>query len=207
MKVLLINGSAHAKGSTFRALSEVSDNLNQCGVETEILQCGAGPIRDCTGCYKCAGSHCCVYKDDMVNDWIDKAKGADGFVFGTPVYYAHPNGRIQSVLDRMFFAGGKFLQNKPGAAVAVARRGGTAASLDALNKYFTINSMPVVSSTYWNMVFGRSAEDVQQDLEGLQTMRNLGRNMAWLLRCIEAGAAQGIPLPEREREHHTSFIR
>ena len=143
----------------------------------------------------------------MVNEWILKAKEADGFIFGSPVYYAHPDGRILSVLDRMFYAGSSCFAYKPGAAVTSARRGGTTASIDVLNKYFTINQMPVISSTYWNMVHGSTPEDVKKDLEGLQTMRNLGRNMAWLLKSIEAGKAAGVKIPVAERNQRTNFIR
>lgn len=207
MKVLLFNGSAKAHGCTYTALSEVASALKQEGIETEILHIGGEPVRDCIGCGQCAGRYRCIFEDDMVNQWIDKVKEADGFIFGTPVYYAHPSGRIQSVLDRMFYSGGRYFAHKPGAAVASARRGGTTASLDVINKYFTINQMPVVSSTYWNMVHGNTPEEVKQDLEGLQTMRNLGHNMAWLLKCIEAGKAQGIDAPKADRSNRTNFIR
>lgn len=206
MKVLLMNGSSHTKGCTYTALSEVATVLVQEGIETEILQIGGLPIRDCIGCGQCAGKDACIFGDDVVNEWIEKAKAADGFVFGTPVYYAHPSGQLLSVLNRIFYAGGSAFTHKPGAAVASARRAGTTASIDVLNKYFTINQMPIVSSTYWNMVHGNSPEDVKQDLEGLQTMRNLGRNMAWMLKCIEAGKAAGIEIPVAERENRTNFI-
>ena len=207
MKVLLFNGSANQHGCTYTALTEVASVLNQEGIDTEIIQVGGQPVRDCIGCGQCAGKYRCVFDDDMVNQWIDMAKDADGFIFGTPVYYAHACGRIQSVMDRMFYSGGRYFAHKPAAAVASARRAGTTASLDVLNKYFTINQMPVVSSTYWNMVHGSKAEDVLQDEEGLQTMRNLGKNMAWLLKCIEAGKQQGIEAPKAERSKRTNFIR
>lgn len=207
MKVLLFNGSANQHGCTYTALTEVASVLNQEGIDTEIIQVGGLPVRDCIGCGQCAGKYRCVFDDDMVNQWIDMAKDADGFIFGTPVYYAHASGRIQSVMDRMFYSGGRYFAHKPAAAVASARRAGTTASLDVLNKYFTINQMPVVSSTYWNMVHGSKAEDVLQDEEGLQTMRNLGKNMAWLLKCIEAGKQQGVETPKAERSKRTNFIR
>lgn len=207
MKVLLFNGSANQHGCTYTALTEVASVLNQEGIDTEIIQVGGQPVRDCIGCGQCAGKYRCVFDDDMVNQWIDMAKDADGFIFGTPVYYAHASGRIQSVMDRMFYSGGRYFAHKPAAAVASARRAGTTASLDVLNKYFTINQMPVVSSTYWNMVHGSKAEDVLQDEEGLQTMRNLGKNMAWLLKCIEAGKQQGVEAPKAERSKRTNFIR
>ncbi len=209
MKVLLVNGSSNMAGSTFTALSEVAGTLQKEGIETEIFQLGSAAIRECTACGACAlmQKNACVFKDDCVNELIEKAAGADGFVFGTPVYYAHPSGRLLSALDRAFYAGGSAFAHKPGFAVAVARRAGTTASLDAVTKHFTINQMPVVSSTYWTMVHGAVAEDVPQDLEGLQTMRNAARNMAWLLKCIEAGKNAGILPPKAERGARTNFIR
>ena len=204
MKVLLLNGSPHEKGCTYTALREVETALNDCSVETELLWLGNGHVRDCIACHACRKAGKCAFDDDVANEIIEKAAACDGFVFGTPVYYAHPNGRIFSILDRVFFAGGRNFAHKPGAAVCSARRGGTTATFDALNKYFTISQMPVVSSTYWNMVHGNSPDEVRQDAEGLQTMRNLGRNMAWLLQCIERS---GIPAPAAERGNWTSFIR
>ena len=206
MKVLLVNGSPRAAGCTFTALSEVAKTLQEEGIETEIFQLGTKPVQDCIACMKCRELQKCVF-DDVANELIEKAKGADGFVFGTPVYYAHPSGRVQSVLDRAFYAGGYAFACKPGAAVVSARRGGTAASFDVLNKYFGIASMPVVSSTYWNMVYGKTPDEVQQDAEGMQTMRNLGRNMAYLLKCMEAGRAAGIAFPAQENSVRTNFIR
>ena len=165
MKVLLVNGSSNMAGSTFTALSEVAGTLQKEGIETEIFQLGSAAIRECTACGACAlmQKNACVFKDDCVNELIEKAAGADGFVFGTPVYYAHPSGRLLSALDRAFYAGGSAFAHKPGFAVAVARRAGTTASLDAVTKHFTINQMPVVSSTYWTMVHGAVAEDVPQE--------------------------------------------
>lgn len=206
MKVLLVNGSPRAAGCTFTALSEVAETLQEEGIETEIFQLGTKPVQDCIACMKCRELQQCVF-DDVANELIEKAKGADGFVFGTPVYYAHPSGRVQSVLDRAFYAGGYAFACKPGAAVVSARRGGTAASFDVLNKYFGITSMPVVSSTYWNMVYGKTPDEVRQDAEGMQTMRNLGRNMAYLLKCMEAGRAAGIAFPAQENSVRTNFIR
>lgn len=207
MKVLLLNGSTRKNGCTYTVLSEIASVLNEEGIETETLQMGAHPVRDCAGCGQCAGKGKCIFEDDMVNDWLQKAREADGFVFGSPVYYAHPTGQMLAVLDRMFYAGGDAFSHKPGAAVLSARRGGTAASFDVLNKYFTISQMPVVSSTYWNMVYGKTPEEVRQDLEGLQTMRNIGRNMAWLLKSIQAGRQQGLEIPRTERNVRTNFIR
>lgn len=207
MKVLLLNGSTRKNGCTYVALSEVAKALNAEGIETEIVQMGAGAVRECIGCNQCVGKGKCVFADDVVNEWLEKAKTADGFVFGSPVYYAHPTGQLLSVLDRLFYAGGSLFAYKPGAAVVSARRAGTTASLDVLNKYFTDAQMPVVSSTYWNMVHGPAPELVGQDLEGLQTMRNLGRNMAWLLKCIQAGKQQGVTPPTAETAHWTNFNR
>lgn len=207
MKVLLLNGSTRKNGCTYLALSEVAKELNAQGVETEIVQMGGGPVRDCIGCNGCAGKGQCVFGDDMVNEVIAKAKEADGFVFGSPVYYAHPSGQILSLLDRLFYAGGSAFTHKPGGAVVTARRAGTTASLDVLNKYLLDAQMPIVSSTYWNMVFGPVPELVEQDKEGLQTMRNLGRNMAWLLNCIQAGVRQGVTPPAAEVDHWTNFNR
>ena len=209
MKVLLVNGSSNMAGSTFTALSEVAGALEAEGIATEIFQLGGQPIQDCTGCGACAitKKNACVFQDDGVNELIRKAAESDGFVFGTPVYYAHPSGRLLSALDRAFYAGSGAFAHKPGFAVAVARRGGTTASLDAVMKHCTINQMPVVSSTYWPMVHGREAGDVPRDEEGMQTMRNAARNMAWLLKCIEAGRAQGILPPQAERAYQTNFVR
>lgn len=207
MKVLMINGSPHAKGCTFTALAEIAGQLEKEGIESEIVQLGSKPLQDCIACGKCGdkGGRC-VFDDDMINEIISKAHAADGFVFGTPVYYAHPSGRVLSALDRIFYAGSDAFAFKPGAAIASARRAGTTASVDALNKYFTINQMPVVSSTYWNVVHGNNAEEVVQDEEGMQTMRNLGANMAWLLKCIEAGKKSGVTAPDNPRKR-TNFIR
>ena len=161
----------------------------------------------CIGCGKCREAKRCVFDDDPVNEAIEKARACDGFIFGSPVYYASPNGAALAFLDRLFYAGGSALRYKPGAAVVSARRGGTTAALDALNKYFTINCMPVVSSKYWNMVHGNTPDEVRHDLEGMQVMRTLGRNMAWLLKCIEIGRAAGITTPEPEPPVRTNFIR
>lgn len=207
MKVLLLNGSTRKNGCTYLALLEVAKALNAERVETEIIQMGGVPVRDCIGCNGCAGKGQCVFGDDMVNEIIARAKEADGFVFGSPVYYAHPSGQILSLLDRLFYAGGSAFTHKPGAAVVTARRTGTTASLDVLNKYMTDAQMPVVTSTYWNMVFGPVPELAEQDKEGLQTMRNLGRNMAWLLKCIQAGTQQSVTPPAAETDCWINFNR
>lgn len=207
MKVLLINGSSR-KECTYTALSKVAESLNEEGIETEIISLGGTAVRDCIGCNMCAknGNTRCVFNEDIVNEIIEKAEESDGFVFGTPVYYAHPSGRILSVLDRAFYAGKKAFEFKPGASIISARRGGTVASFDVLNKYFTISQMPIVSSTYWNNVHGNNKEEVVQDLEGMQTMYNLGKNMAWLLKCIEAGKNSNVVAPNNKVEK-TNFIR
>lgn len=206
MKVLMLNGSAHQKGNTYLSLLEVGKTLEAEGIDYEIFQLGGGPVRDCIGCGKCSEKGC-IFDDDKVNEFVAKAKEADGFVFGTPVYYAHPSGRILSFLDRVFYSSGKTFAFKPGASVAVARRGGASASFDVLNKYFGISQMPTVGSTYWNLVHGWEQGEAALDTEGLQTMRNLARSMAWMLKCFEAGKASGVPLPETERGNRMNFIR
>ena len=197
-KVLLLNGSPHEKGCTARALEEVSKTLNEEGIETEIIQIGKENIPGCKGCNYCVSHGRCVY-NDMVNGVAPKFKEADGLIIGSPVYYASPNGTALAFMDRLFFSAGYPKHMKVGAAVVSCRRGGNTATFDALNKYFTISGMPVVSSTYWNMVHGFTAEHVEKDLEGLQTMRNLGRNMAFLIKAIAAEKARnGLPLEETE---------
>jgi len=207
MKALLVNGSPNKKGCTYTALCEVEKELNRQDIETEIFYIGKKPIRGCTACGKCSETRKCVFDDDAVNVALVKADKSDGFVFGSPVHYAGPSGFIKSFLDRCFFAGSDMFAYKPGAAIVSCRRGGATAALDQLNKYFTINNMPVVSSQYWNMVHGNTTEDVLQDLEGLQTMRALGRNLAWLLKSIQAGKKVGVALPEAEERIWTNFIR
>lgn len=207
MKVLMINGSPNKKGCTYTALCEVEKELNKQGIETEIFYLGKKPIRGCTACGKCLERDQCVFDDDPVNAALEKARKSDGFIFGSPVHYAGASGFITSFLDRCFFAGSDSFEYKPGAAIVSCRRGGATAAFEQLNKYFTINNMPVVASQYWNMVHGNTPEDVMQDLEGLQTMRTLGRNMAWLLKSIEAGTKAGISRPEAEERMRTNFIR
>ncbi|MCR6699616.1 flavodoxin family protein, partial [Escherichia coli] len=199
MKVLLINGSPHAKCCTYTYLSEVAKALEEENIETEIFQIGTKPVRGCIGCGTCSktGSGKCVFDDDTLNAGLEKAKTADGFIFGSPVHYAAASGALTSFLDRFFYAGKDFAY-KPGAAIVSCRRGGAAAAFDQLNKYFTIANMPIVSSQYWNMVHGNTPEEVKQDLEGMQTMRTLGKNMAWLLKSIQAGKEAGVKLPEKE---------
>ena len=206
MKVLLLNGSPHPHGCTYTALSEVAGALEKNGIETEIFQIGNQPVSGCVACGGCLKTGKCVISDG-VNDFVEKAKSADGFVFGSPVYYASASGQISSFLDRAFYGKSAIFEGKPGAAVVSCRRAGSTASLDQLNKYFTISGMPVVSSRYWNMVHGNTPEEVVQDKEGMQVMRTLGNNMAWLLKCIELGKGQGVSFPEKEPAQKTNFIR
>lgn len=207
MKVLLINGSPNQKGCTYTALEEISKTLLADGIETEIIYLGNGVLRDCIGCQACKKTQKCVFDDDMVNEFIEKAKHADGFIFGSPVYYAHPSGRLISFMDRVFYAGGSAFAFKPAAAIVSARRAGTTASLDVIMKHFTINKMPVVPSMYWNMVHGNTPEQVLEDKEGLQTMRILGKNMSWMLKCFELGKVNGVLPPELEEKIRTNYIR
>lgn len=206
MKVLMLNGSGKPKGNTFLALEEIGKQLEKEGIAYEIFQIGAGPVRDCIGCGQCTDEGC-VFTDDGVNEFLAKAREADGFVFGTPVYYAHPSGRVLSFLDRVFYSSSEIFAQKPGAAVAVARRGGTTASFDVLNKYFGISGMPVPGSTYWNIAHGTRPGETKMDEEGMRTMRNLARNLAWMIKCFDAGDRAGIARPETESGHMTNFIR
>lgn len=206
MKVILVNGSPKEKGCTYRALIEVSDELNKNGIDTEIFHIGTKPLSGCMGCGGCSKTGECVY-GDAVNRFAELAAQADGFVFGSPVHYAAASGALISFLDRAFMSAGGKMRGKVGASVVSCRRGGASAAFDQMNKYFTINSMPVVSSQYWNQVHGNTPEEVEQDLEGLQTMRTLAKNMAWLLKCIELGKQSGITIPEQETKIKTSFIR
>lgn len=196
MKVLLINGSPNEKGNTYKALALVEEELNKEGVETEVLHIGNKPIRGCTACGTCrkTGSNRCVFNDDPVNTAIEKAEAADGLIVGSPVYFASANSSVTALLDRMFFAARSRFTHKPAASVVTMRRAGATFSVDQLNRYFTINQMPVVSSQYWNMMFA-PGKDGTADAEGEQIMRTLGKNMAWLLKCIDAGKTAGILPP------------
>ncbi len=205
MKVLLINGSPNDKGCTYTALEEVSKTLNQEGIETEIIHVGNKDIRGCIACRKCKTNGKCVF-NDIVNEVAPKFKECDGLVIGSPVYYASANGTLISFIDRLFYSMSADKTMKVGAAVVSCRRGGNTSTFDELNKYFTISGMPVVSSQYWNMVHGNSPEEVKQDLEGMQTMRTLGKNMAFLMKSIQLGKQQ-FGLPEKEAHIFTNFIR
>ena len=201
-KVLLINGSPHQFGCTYTALRETADTLEKNGMETEILYLGTKPIAGCIACAKCHESGRCVF-DDGVNQLLQRLDEFQGIVVGSPVYYAGPAGQLCAFLDRLFYCGENRMAGKLAAAVVSCRRGGATAAFDRLNKYFTISSMQVVGSQYWNQIHGRTAEDAKKDLEGLQTMRTLGQNMAWMLKNMENGAEH----PEYEKRLRTDFIR
>lgn len=205
MKVLLVNGSPNEKGCTYTALSVIAKGLENQGIDAEIFQAGK-TTKGCMGCKYCAKTGKCV-TDDCVNEALEKLDSADGFIFGSPVHYAAASGMITSFLDRLFYAGGKKLAHKPCGVIASCRRAGTSATLDQLLKYPGINQMPIVSSQYWNMVHGTNGEEVLKDSEGIQTMRTLAKNMAWMLKCIEAGKKAGVDIPETEAKIRTNFIR
>lgn len=205
MKVLLINGSPNAKGCTNRALTEICTILNQENIETEIIHIGNKDIRGCIACYKCQEKGKCVF-NDIVNEIAPKFRECDGLIVGSPVYYASANGTLISFLDRLFFSSGCDPTMKVGASVVSARRGGCTSTFDELNKYFTMTGMPVVSSQYWNQVHGFTSEDVEKDVEGLQTMRTLAHNMAFLLKSIALGKEK-YEVPKREEFIRTNFIR
>ena len=207
MKVLLVNGGPHKEGCTYTALREVEKELNNEGIETEIFWVGVKPISGCIACGKCNEIGKCVF-DDVVNEFAEKCKDADGFIFGTPVHYASASGSITSFMDRLFYStSSDIFRLKPAATIVSARRAGTTSTMDQLNKYFSINQMPIISSRYWNMVHGNNPEEVKQDEEGMQIMRILGRNMAYFLKCQEAGRKAGINMPEKEKTKLTNFIR
>ncbi|MDU4960387.1 MAG: flavodoxin family protein [Sporomusaceae bacterium] len=206
MKVLLINGSPNELGCTYTALSEVEQTLHKHGIETEILYLGKKPIPGCIACMHCEKTGKCVW-NDKVNALTAVLDSIDAIIAGSPVYYASASGQLTAFLDRLFFVNGSRMAGKLGAAVVSCRRGGASAAFDRLNKYFTISNMPVVSSQYWNQVHGFTPDDVRKDKEGLQTMRTLGENMAWLLKSIEAGKAAGIRKPEYEPRESTHFIQ
>ena len=205
LNVLLINGSPNGKGCTYTALSEVERTLQAEGIGTEMVHIGNKDIRGCIACFKCAEQGRCVF-NDMVNELAPKFEAADGLVVGSPVYYAGPNGTLTNLLDRLFFSTHFSKRMKVGAAVCSARRGGTTATFDRPNKYFTISEMPIVSGRYWNMVHGSNAEQVLQDEEGMQNMRFVGRNMAFLVRAIATERDRG-GLPQQEEVNYTNFIR
>jgi multimeric flavodoxin WrbA len=206
MNVLLINGSPHANGSTRAALDEISAELKNNAIDSTVLHIGSEGIKGCNACMGCVKTGYCVYKDDSVNECIDRLKEADGLIVGSPVYYAGPNASLCAYLDRVFYQKEAPYAFKPGASIVSCRRGGSSAAFDRLNKYFTFAQMPLVSSHYWNGVHGNNAEEVKQDVEGMQTMRVLARNMAWLLKCIDV-AKETVPYPEREKRIKLNYIR
>lgn len=211
MKVLLFNGSPHKEGCTYTALKEVANTLKEEGIEAEIFHAGNDAIASCRSCFACSKLGKCVINNDKVNDFVNLMEKCDGLVIGSPVHYASASGATVSFLDRAFFSAsmagrGHIFKFKPGFAVASARRAGTTATFDQLNKYFTITQMPIISGRYWNMVHGKTPEDVKQDKEGLQNMRFLARNMAWFLRCKELAQKAGLELPEQEEVTYTNFI-
>lgn len=203
-KVLLVNGSPHKEGCVYTALSEVAGSLEKSGIETQIYHIGVKPVHGCIACGKCVELGKCIFEDDPCNDLLERMQKADGIVIGSPVYYGGPNGALCALLDRIFFADNGRLFNKPAAAVVSCRRGGASAAFDRLNKYFTISQMPIVSSQYWNSVHGFTPEDVKKDLEGLQTMRTLGNNMAWMIKSIDKA---NVEIPAKEEWIATNFIR
>lgn len=209
MKVLMLNGSPHREGCTNRALEIVAEELKAQGIESEILWLGNGAVRGCIGCGGCkrSGADRCVFGDDGVADIAEKLKSADGYVFGAPVHYASPNGATVAALDRIFYSAGKFMQFKPAACVVSARRAGTTASYDVLNKYIGINNMIMVPSTYWNMVHGNTPEEVMRDREGVTVMRAVGSNMAWLLKLLERAKGTELERPVLVPKEKTNFIR
>ena len=207
MKTLLICGSPNEKGCTYTALSEIEKTLNKNGVETEIYQIGKKPVSGCMACKACYKLGRCAINDD-VNAIADRLDEFDAIVIGSPVYYAAANGTLTAFLDRLFYSAGRKMAGKVGAAIVSCRRGGASAAYDQLGKYFGISNMVVATSQYWNQVHGNTAEEVVNDLEGMQTMRSLGENIAWLLRLIECGKQNGIEGPKYdEKRERTNFVR
>lgn len=209
LKVLLVNGSPHKEGCVFTALTEIAGVLKAEGVESDIFWVGNVPVAGCIGCGACIGKRKC-FRKDVVNDFVARMDEYDGFVFGTPVHYAGASGAMTSFMDRLFFIdefNDEHFAGKPAASIATCRRSGGTAALDQMNKYMTDCNMPLVPSQYWNIVHGNTPEEIRRDAEGLQTMRTLARNMAWLLKCIEAGRAAGVSFPAHEVHTMTNFIR
>ena len=206
MKVLLVNGSPHEKGCTYTALEEIFKTLQKNGIESEIIWLGVKQIAGCIGCNSCLKTGKC-FRNDIVNEFLEKAKTADGFIFGTPVHFASMSGALTSFMDRVFYGRGDLFKNKLACGVVSCRRGGATATFDQINKYFSICNMPIVTSQYWNQVHGTNPDEVRKDEEGMQTMRTLGNNMAWLLKCIDVAKKNGVEYPENEKAVKTNFIR
>lgn len=206
MKVLLVNGSPHKNGCTNEALLEIKNTLEENGIDAEIFWIGTKPLSGCLGCGSCFESKRCII-DDKVNEFLDKAVLADGFIFGSPVHYAGASGAIVSFMDRVFYGKPNVFKGKPAACITSCRRAGGTSTFDILNKYFAYSCMPIVTSNYWNGVFGSTPEEVRKDEEGMQTMRILANNMAWMLKCIDAGKKAGVEFPKTEKKVFTNFIR
>ena len=206
MKVLLVNGSPHEEGCTYRALKEVEKILNKNNIQTEIIWLGNKPISGCIGCNICLKDNKC-FRNDIVNEFLIKAKEADGFVFGSPVHFAAISGALSSFMDRVFYGRTEIFKNKPACGIVSCRRGGASSAFEQINKYFSMSNMPIVTSQYWNQVHGTTKEEVEKDLEGMQTMRTLGNNMAWILKCIEIAKKSGLEYPINEKTIKTNFIK
>ena len=211
MKVLLVNGSPHKSGSTGKALEITAKRLKECGIETEIFWIGIDPVSGCRGCRACQKLGKCVV-DDCVNEFVEKMKDADGFIFGSSVHYAALTGNMTSFMDRVFYSAagaGKanYYRFKPAASIVIARRGGCTTAYDQMNRYFGISEMPIISSHYWNMVYGAGPDEIEQDGEGIHTIEALAENMAYYLKCIEAAKAQGITRPRHKPPVWTNFVR
>ncbi len=211
MKVLLFNGSPHSQGCTFTTLTEIANTLKEEGIESEIFHVGNDAIKSCMACRACANLGKCVV-NDRVNEFVELMEKCDGLIIGSPVHYASSSGATVAFLDRAFFSASMsgrrdIFEHKPGSSIASARRAGTTATLDQLNKYFTISQMPIISGRYWNMVHGSNPDEVRQDLEGMQNMRILARNMAWHLKCQQAAKEAGVEMPKKEETIWTNFIR
>ena len=205
MKVLLVNGSPHEKGCTYTGLQEVANALENNDIETEFLWLGIEPLVGCIGCNACLKTGKC-FRNDVVNDFLNKVPDIDGFVFGSPVHFASSSGALTSFMDRAFYGRRKLFENKPACCICSCRRGGASATFDQINKYFSMNNMPIVTSQYWNQVHGTNPDEVKRDLEGMQTMRTLGNNMAWLLKCIDIAKKSGLEYPKNEGVVKTNFI-
>lgn len=207
MKVILVNGGPHKDGCTNIALEEIQKVLNHRGIETEIMWLGVEPIAGCIGCNNCLKNSNKCFMDDKVNEFLGKVENTDGFVFGSPVHFAAASGSLTSFLDRVFYGRGKLFDGKVCASVVSCRRGGATAAFDQINKYALMSNMFIIGSSYWNQIHGTNKEEALSDLEGLQTMRNLAENMAYVLKCLEAGNKAGVVLPQRENAVKTNFIR
>ena len=205
MKVLLVNGSPHEKGCTYTGLQEVANALENNDIETDFLWLGIEPLAGCIGCNACLKTGKC-FRNDIVNDFLNKVPDIDGFVFGSPVHFASSSGALTSFMDRAFYGRRKLFENKPACCICSCRRGGASATFDQINKYFSMSNMPIVTSQYWNQVHGTNPDEVKRDLEGMQTMRTLGNNMAWLLKCIDIAKKSGLEYPKNEGVVKTNFI-